>query len=165
MMMIPQVLNGRYDVGQLLGSGGMAEVFAGQDRLLGRPVAIKVLRSQYASDPAFLERFRREAQAVAALSHPNIVAIYDTGMEDVQGRTLRDAIRDEGALPAFRAAEIGAQVAAALGVAHLRGLVHRDVKPGNVMLTAAGTAKVMDFGIARIETASPLTQPAAVVGT
>ncbi len=173
-MMIPQVLNGRYDVGHLLGSGGMAEVYEGQDRLLGRPVAIKVLRSQYASDPAFLERFRREAQAVAALSHPNIVAIYDTGMEDatpfivmeyVQGRTLRDAIRDEGALPAFRAAEIGAQVAAALGVAHLRGLVHRDVKPGNVMLTADGTAKVMDFGIARIETASPLTQPAAVVGT
>jgi len=173
-MMIPQVLVGRYDVGPLVGSGGMAEVYAGHDRLLGRPVAIKVLRSQYASDPSFLERFRREAQAAAAFSHPNIVAVYDTGMEGgtpfmvmeyVQGRTLKDVLAAEGIMPPFRAGEIGAQVAAALAAAHLRGLVHRDVKPANIMLTADGTAKVTDFGIARIETASPLTQPAAVVGT
>jgi serine/threonine protein kinase len=174
MMMIPQLLVGRYEVGRLVGSGGMAEVYEGQDRLLGRRVAIKVLRSQYASDPAFLERFRREAQSAAAFSHPNIVAVYDTGMEGaipfmvmeyVQGRTLKDAIAAEGGLPSFRAAEIGAQVAAALAAAHLRGLVHRDVKPANIILTADGTAKVTDFGIARVETASPLTQPAAVVGT
>jgi serine/threonine-protein kinase len=173
-MMIPQVLVGRYEVGRLLGAGGMAEVYEGQDRLLGRRVAIKVLRSQYASDPAFLERFRREAQAAAAFSHPNIVAVYDTGMEGatpfmvmeyVEGRTLKEVVAAEGKLPPFRAAEIAAQVAAALAAAHLRGLVHRDVKPANVMLTADGTAKVTDFGIARVEAASPLTQPAAVVGT
>src|SRR6266508_3609409 len=170
----PRILAGRYEVGPLLGVGGMAEVYEGHDRLLARRVAIKVLLSQYAHDPAFLARFRREAQAAASLSHPNIVAVFDTGSQDdtwfivmeyVAGRTLRDVIRTEGALYWARAAEIAADVAGALSAAHARGVVHRDVKPGNVMLTTDGKVKVMDFGIARASAAPSITQTAAVVGT
>src|SRR6266508_4571181 len=170
----PRILADRYEVGQLLGAGGMAEVYEGHDRLLARRVAIKVLLSQYAHDPAFLARFRREAQAAASLSHPNIVAVYDTGSQDdtwfivmeyVDGRTLKDIIRAEGALYWARAAEVAADVAGALAVAHARGIVHRDVKPGNVMLTADGKVKVMDFGIARASAVPSITQTAAVVGT
>jgi serine/threonine-protein kinase len=171
---MPQVLLGRYEVGRLLGAGGMAEVYEGHDRLLARRVAIKVLLAQYAHDPAFLARFRREAQAAASLSHPNIVAVFDTGSQDdtwfivmeyVAGRTLKDVIRTEGALYWARAAEIAADVAGALATAHARGIVHRDVKPGNVMLTTDGKVKVMDFGIARASAVPSITQTAAVVGT
>jgi serine/threonine protein kinase len=171
---MPQVLVGRYEVGRLLGAGGMAEVYEGHDRLLARRVAIKVLLAQYAHDPAFLTRFRREAQAAASLSHPNIVAVFDTGAEDdiwfivmeyVAGRTLKDVIRTEGALYWARAAEIAADVAGALTAAHARGVVHRDVKPGNVMLTTDGKVKVMDFGIARASAVPSITQTAAVLGT
>src|SRR6266516_1889620 len=133
----PRILAGRYELGRLLGAGGMAEVYEGQDRLLARRVAIKILLAQYAHDPAFLERFRREAQSAASLSHPNIVGVFETGSE----------------------------VAGALAVAHARGIVHRDVKPGNVMLTTEGKVKVMDFGIARASAVPSITQTSAVVGT
>jgi serine/threonine-protein kinase len=174
MATTPNVLIDRYEVGRLLGSGGMAEVFEGRDRLLARRVAIKVLLSQYARDPAFLTRFKREAQAAASLSHPNIVGVYDTGveqgtnfivMEFVEGRTLREVIRNEGPLMPERAAEIASDMCNALAAAHARGLIHRDIKPGNVMLTPDGTVKVMDFGIARATTSETITQTAAVIGT
>ena len=173
-MAIPQVLLDRYEVGRLLGAGGMAEVFEGRDRLLARRVAIKVLQAQFARDPSFLIRFKREAQAAASLSHPNIVGVYDTGTEDgthfivmefVDGRTLKDVIRAEGPLYPERAAEVCGDVCSALVAAHARGLIHRDIKPGNVMLTPEGKVKVMDFGIARATTSETITQTAAVVGT
>jgi eukaryotic-like serine/threonine-protein kinase len=174
MATIPQVLLDRYEVGPLLGAGGMAEVYEGHDRLLARRVAIKVLQSQYVRDQSFLLRFKREAQAAASLSHPNVVAVYDTGSEDgthfivmeyVEGRTLKDVVRQEGPLYPARAAEICADVSAALVAAHARGLIHRDIKPGNVMLTPDGKVKVMDFGIARATTSETITQTAAVIGT
>jgi serine/threonine-protein kinase len=174
MATTPPVLLGRYEVGRLLGAGGMAEVYEGLDRLLARRVAIKVLLAQYAHDPGFLARFRREAQAAASLSHPHIVGVYDTGsegdtwfivMEYVDGRTLKDIIRAEGPLYWSRAAEVAADVSGALAVAHARGIVHRDVKPGNVMLTTDGKVKVMDFGIARASAVPSITQTSAVVGT
>ncbi|HEV3496398.1 MAG TPA: protein kinase, partial [Actinomycetes bacterium] len=154
----PQVLLDRYEVGRLLGAGGMAEVFEGRDRLLARRVAIKVPLAQHAHDPDFAHRFRREAQAAASLSHPGVVAVYDTGsengthfivMEYVDGRTLKDVIRAEAPLYPDRAAEICADVCAALAAAHARGLVHRDVKPANIMLMPDGRVKLMDLGIAR----------------
>jgi eukaryotic-like serine/threonine-protein kinase len=174
MATTPQVLLDRYEVGRLLGTGGMAEVFEGRDRLLARRVAIKVLQAQFVRDPSFLTRFKREAQAAASLSHPNIVGVYDTGSEDgthfivmeyVDGRTVKDVIRAEGPLYPERAAEICADVCNALAAAHARGLIHRDIKPGNVMLTPEGKVKVMDFGIARATTSETITQTAAVVGT
>jgi eukaryotic-like serine/threonine-protein kinase len=174
MATTPHVLLDRYEVGRLLGAGGMAEVFEGRDRLLARRVAIKVLQAQFVRDPSFLIRFKREAQAAASLSHPNIVGVYDTGTEDgthfivmeyVDGRTLKDVIRAEGPLYSERAAEICADVCGALIAAHARGLIHRDIKPGNVMLTPDGKVKVMDFGIARATTSETITQTAAVVGT
>jgi eukaryotic-like serine/threonine-protein kinase len=169
-----RVLAGRYEIEGLLGQGGMARVFRGTDRVLGRTVAIKVLSPQFAGDDQFVTRFRREAQAAAALNHPNIVSVYDTGsqgdvhfivMEYVEGRTLRDAIRGDGPLMPERAAEIGQAVARALASAHEAGLVHRDIKPGNIMLTRDGEVKVMDFGIARTSTGDTLTQTAAILGT
>jgi eukaryotic-like serine/threonine-protein kinase len=174
MATTPHILLDRYEVGRLLGAGGMAEVFEGRDRLLARRVAIKVLQAQFVRDPSFLIRFKREAQAAASLSHPNIVGVYDTGsengthfivMEYVDGRTLKDAIRAEGPLYPERAAEICEDVCSALVAAHARGLIHRDIKPGNVMLTPDGQVKVMDFGIARATTSETITQTAAVVGT
>ena len=174
MTTTPQVLLDRYEVGRLLGSGGMAEVFEGRDRLLARRVAIKVPLSQLAHDPDFAQRFRREAQAAASLSHPGVVAVYDTGsengthfivMEYVDGRTLKDVIQAEAPLHPDRAAEITAGVCAALGAAHARGLVHRDVKPANIMLMRDGRVKLMDLGIARAAAGETLTQTAAMLGT
>jgi eukaryotic-like serine/threonine-protein kinase len=169
-----RVLNGRYEIEELLGQGGMARVFRGTDGVLGRSVAVKVLSPQYAGDDQFVARFRREAQAAAGLNHPNIVSVYDTGsqgdvhyivMEYVEGRTLRDVIRQDGPILPERVSEIGQAVARALASAHEAGLVHRDIKPGNIMLTRDGEVKVMDFGIARTSTGDTLTQTAAVLGT
>jgi serine/threonine-protein kinase len=177
MATTPQVLLERYEVGRLLGSGGMAEVYEGRDRLLARQVAIKVPLPQYAHDPAFQQRFRREAQAAASLSNPGVVAVYDTGMQNgtpfivmefVGGRTLKETILAEGPLAPDRAAQIAADVCSALAAAHARGLVHRDVKPPNVMLTHSGRVKLMDLGIARGDTAESATQTGAhttMIGT
>jgi len=170
-----RVLAGRYEIDSVLGEGGMAKVFRGTDNVLGRTVAVKVLAPRFAKDNQFVARFRREAQAAAALNHPNVVSIYDTGsengihwivMEYVDGRTLKDVIREEGPLLPERAVEIGQSICLALATAHDKGLVHRDIKPGNIMLTPPGETKVMDFGIARaIAGADTLTQTAAVLGT
>src|SRR5512133_2028920 len=174
MTTTPQVLLDRYEVGRLLGAGGMAEVFEGRDRLLARRVAVKVPLSQHAHDPEFAHRFRREAQAAASLSHPGVVAVYDTGsengthfivMEYVDGRTLKDVIRAEAPLYPDRAAEICADVCSALAAAHARGLVHRDVKPANIMLMPDGRVKLMDLGIARAAAGETATQTAAMLGT
>ena len=172
----PTVFNGRYELHRRLGKGGMAEVFLARDLQLGRPVAVKVLFTQFANDPAFVERFRREAQAAANLNHPNIVSVYDWGqehgtyfivMEYVEGRTLAEMLR-EGPLAAGPAVEIATDVAAALGVAHSAGVLHRDIKPGNILCTPGGLVKVADWGIGRAINAAVeenLTQTGAVMGT
>jgi serine/threonine-protein kinase len=170
----PALLADRYERRQLLGAGGMGEVYLGHDRLLDRNVAVKILRPQFIADPVFVARFLREATAAARLSHPNVVAIFDAGsddethyivMEHIQGRTLRQELDEHGPLPAEEAVAIGSAVAAALQAAHAQGLIHRDVKPGNVMLTDDGRVKVVDFGIARVADAAPITQTAALLGT
>jgi beta-lactam-binding protein with PASTA domain/predicted Ser/Thr protein kinase len=174
------LLGGRYELGEVIGRGGMADVHRGRDIRLGRDVAIKLLRADLSRDPAFEGRFRREAQSAASLNSPSIVAVYDTGegvidgtatpyivMEYVAGQTLREVLATEGRLLPQRALEITAAVCSALEQAHAAGIVHRDIKPANVMLTPSGDVKVMDFGIARALTASSatMTQTAAVVGT
>jgi eukaryotic-like serine/threonine-protein kinase len=179
-MTTPRLLSNRYELGDTLGYGGMSEVHKGRDVRLGRDVAVKVLRADLARDPQFQERFRREAQNAAALNHPAIVAVYDTGetrtehgplpyivMEYVDGRTLRDIVKTEGPLPGQRAMEIMADVSAALDFSHRHGIIHRDVKPANVMITKTGAVKVMDFGIARAvhDGQAAVTQTAAVIGT
>ena len=174
-------LGDRYELGELLGRGGMADVRIGIDRRLGRRVAVKQLRWDLSRDPTFQARFRREAQSAASLNHPSIVAVYDTGehadatgavvpyivMEHVEGETLRDLLRSGRKLMPERALEITAEVLSALDYSHRAGIVHRDIKPANVMLTPSGRAKVMDFGIARSvsDASATLTQTAAVVGT
>jgi eukaryotic-like serine/threonine-protein kinase len=152
------ILANRYVLSGLLGAGGMAEVFLAHDRILGRDVALKVLREHYAKDALFVGRFRREAQSAAALSHPNVVQIYDQSraedgryyiaMEHVPGGNLKDRIGKTGPLDPAEAARLASQVAEALGAAHERGTVHRDIKPQNVLLDDAGEVKVADFGIA-----------------
>jgi serine/threonine-protein kinase len=177
-------LGDRYDVGQVIGRGGMAEVYEGTDRRLNRRVAIKVLRPDLARDPMFQERFRREAQSAAGLNHPNIVAIYDTGedligegasqvsvpyivMEFVDGVTLRHMLNNGPRILPERALEVIAGVLAALDYAHRHGIVHRDIKPANIMINTNGDAKVMDFGIARAmsDAATSVTATSAVMGT
>jgi len=170
-----QVLAGRYALISHLARGGMADVWVGHDRLLDRRVAVKILHPEFAANEAFVERFRREAQAAANLNHDNIVDIYDWGrdqdvyfmvMELIPGRNLRDLLRTQGALEPRSVAEIGTAVAAALGAAHERGLVHRDIKPANVLLTPDGVVKVTDFGIARAwDDSDQLTRTGAVIGT
>ena len=182
-MTVPRqrLLGDRYALAETIGAGGMAEVYRGTDTRLGRDVAVKVLRADLARDPAFQQRFRREAQSAASLNAPCIVSVYDTGedalddsggvpwivMEHVRGRTLREVVEQEGRVLPQRALEIVADVCAALQVAHDAGIVHRDIKPANVMLTPAGEVKVMDFGIARAAASSSqtVTQTSAVIGT
>jgi serine/threonine-protein kinase len=177
------LVGGRYELGEMLGRGGMAEVRKGTDSRLGRTVAVKRLRTDLASDATFQARFRREAQSSASLNHPAIVAVYDTGeetasdgsgvaqpyivMEYVAGRTLRDIVREGRKILPERALEITSGVLSALDYSHRAGIIHRDIKPGNVMLTPSGDVKVMDFGIARAisDASSTMTQTAAVVGT
>jgi serine/threonine-protein kinase len=179
----PTLVGGRYELGELLGRGGMAEVRKGTDTRLGRVVAVKRLRTDLASDATFQARFRREAQSSASLNHPAIVSVYDTGeelatdgsgisqpyivMEYVAGRTLRDILREGRKILPERALEITSGVLSALDYSHRAGIIHRDIKPGNVMLTPSGDVKVMDFGIARAisDASSSMTQTAAVVGT
>src|SRR4051812_39883496 len=171
----PQVFNDRYEVQRRIARGGMADVYLARDLLLDRPVALKVLFPEFATDPSFVERFRREAQSAANLSHPNIVNVYDSGeangtyfivMEYVEGRSLSQILRDEGPLSPDRAADITTDIAAALGFAHRNGVIHRDVKPGNVLISPIGQVKVTDFGIARaVSTQENLTQTGTVMGT
>jgi eukaryotic-like serine/threonine-protein kinase len=171
----PRVFSDRYELTHLIARGGMAQVYRARDRQLDRPVALKVLFPELSVDRAFVERFRREAQAAANLSHPNIVPVFDWGedsgsyfivMEFVDGRALSAVLRESGPLDAQETATIGAEVAAALAFAHRRGVVHRDVKPGNVLITPDGIVKVTDFGIARaMNTEESLTQTGAVMGT
>jgi serine/threonine-protein kinase len=172
----PVVLGGRYEIHRRIARGGMAEVFLARDQALDRPVAVKILFPEFATDPSFVERFRREAQAAANLTHPNIVGVYDWGaesgtyyivMEYVDGQPLSEVLRGAGPLHPRRAAEIAFEVAGALGFAHQRGVVHRDVKPGNVLISTNGVAKVTDFGIARAISsgADELTQAGSVMGT
>ena len=169
-----RVLANRYELGDEIGRGGMARVHIATDRLLERTVAVKVLSALDARDDTAVERFRREAQAVARLNHPNIVAVYDWGedddtafivMEYVNGQTLREVLYDRGRLTALEAASVGAEIADALAFAHRNGVVHRDVKPGNVLITPDGEVKVTDFGIARADSSDALTRTGAVMGT
>lgn len=178
----PRLLGGRYELGEVLGRGGMAEVRKARDTRLDRMVAVKELRVDLASDPTFQARFRREAQSAAGLNHPNIVAVYDTGesidpvsglhipyivMELVEGQTFRDVLKEGRKILPERALELTRGVLDALSYSHRSGIIHRDIKPANVMLTPHGTVKVMDFGIARAisDTATSMTQTAAVIGT
>ena len=173
-------LGDRYDIGAVIGRGGMAEVFQATDSRLNRRVAIKVLRGELARDPIFIERFRREAQAAAGLNHPNIVAVYDTGedlvgdvhipfivMEFVDGMTLRHMLNSGPRILPERGLEVIAGVLAALDYAHRHGIIHRDIKPANIMINSHGDAKVMDFGIARAvsDTQTAFTATSAVMGT
>src|SRR5690242_8088332 len=174
----PRRLGGRYELGQVLGRGGMAEVYLAMDTRLGRTVAVKTLRADLARDPTFQARFRREAQSAAALNHPAIVAVYDTGeesiteigggvvalpyivMEYIEGRTLRDVLGEGRPLDVDLALDVTTGVLNALEYSHRIGIVHRDIKPANVMLTPTGDVKVMDFGIARAlaDASSTMTQ-------
>jgi serine/threonine-protein kinase len=171
----PRTFSGRYEVTHLIARGGMAQVYRALDLRLGRHVALKVLFPELSVDRMFVERFRREAQAAANLSHPNVVAVYDWGedegtyfivMELITGTSLATALRAERTMPATRAASIAAQVASALSYAHRHGVVHRDIKSGNVMLTDDGQVKVTDFGIAQaVSTEEGLTMAGSVMGT
>jgi eukaryotic-like serine/threonine-protein kinase len=172
---MPQTLiDNRYALGDLLGSGGMAEVYLAHDKVLDRDVALKVLREQYAEDEEFVERFRHEAQSAAGLTHPNIVSTFDRGrsedgayynaMEHVPRGTLKQRITRDGTLAPGIAAGVAFQIADALEAAHENGVIHRDIKPQNVLITKTGDVKVTDFGIARAAS-SPLTSTSAVLGT
>jgi eukaryotic-like serine/threonine-protein kinase len=178
-MTTPQHLSDRYELGEILGFGGMSEVHLARDLRLHRDVAVKVLRADLARDPSFYLRFRREAQNAAALNHPAIVAVYDTGeaetpngplpyivMEYVEGVTLRDIVHNDGPMEPKRAIETIADACQALNFSHQHGIIHRDVKPANIMISKTGAVKVMDFGIARaLADANSVTQTAAVIGT
>jgi eukaryotic-like serine/threonine-protein kinase len=173
--MVGDVLSDRYELEELVGTGGMSSVFRAHDRLLDRKVALKILHDQYLADEEYVERFRREARAVAALSHPNIVTVIDRGehegkqfivFEYVAGENLKQLIQRRGPAPVATALELGIQIARGLSFAHQQGLVHRDVKPQNVLLNGNGEAKVTDFGIARsLDVKHGMTQTGTVLGT
>jgi eukaryotic-like serine/threonine-protein kinase len=181
---VGRTLGGRYQLQEVIGRGGMAEVYHGVDQRLGRDVAIKVLRQDLAQDPAFLSRFRREAQSAASLNHPNIVSVFDTGedevpsgintvtvpwivMERVSGMTLRQVLASKKLVSPERALDIVSEILAALDYSHRHGIVHRDIKPANIMITTTGSVKVMDFGIARAlaDASATMTHTNAVMGT
>ena len=167
------IVDGRYRVVSRLGSGGMADVFLAEDQQLGRKVALKLLHRRFAEDPGFVERFRREAQAAAGLQHPNVVSVYDRGaydgtyyiaMEYLSGRTLKQLVRDEAPLDPIRAIDITIQILKAARFAHRRGVIHRDLKPHNVIVDDQDHVKVTDFGIARAG-ASDMTETGSIMGT
>ena len=171
-MTTPQHLSDRYELGEILGFGGMSEVHLARDVRLHRDVAVKVLRADLARDPSFYLRFRREAQNAAALNHPAIVAVYDTGeaetaagplpyivMEYVNGVTLRDIVHSDGPMTPTRAIEVIADACQALNFSHQHGIIHRDVKPANIMISSTNAVKVMDFGIARALSDSGAASP------
>ena len=171
--MSAMLLGGRYQVQDKIGAGGMATVYRGLDEVLGRTVAIKTMLPQYANDPSFAARFKQEAQAAAALQSPYIVSVYDWGkdadtyyivMEYLRGTDLKSGIRKHGALDCKKVAQIGSQIAQALSVAHRHDIIHRDIKPQNIMVQPDGNVKVMDFGIARAKN-SVMTQTSSVLGT
>ena len=154
-----RILGDRYELGRLIGTGGMADVYLAEDQRLHREVAIKVLRSDLARDPAFVARFKKESLAVAALNHPGIVAVYDSGQEEtgagwmpyivmefVEGKTLRELMTSQNRIPTEKSIEIVSSILAALAYSHNNGIIHRDIKPGNIMISDAGDVKVMDFG-------------------
>ena len=172
--MVGEVIGGRYELEELVGSGGMSSVYKAHDTLLERHVALKILHEHYLADDEYVERFRREARAVAQLSHPNLVTVIDRGddegrhfivFEYIDGKTLKDCLEEQGPLPVRRALELAVEVARGLAFAHDNGLVHRDVKPQNVILNGDGSAKVTDFGIARSLEVQGVTQSGTVLGT
>src|SRR5712692_5685405 len=169
-----QVVHDRYDVGDKVGEGGDATVYRAQDRRLGRTVAIKIMRPELRADATFVARFEREARSAARLDHPHIVPVYDYGeladtyflvMQYVSGGDLRARLRDSNSVPVKQATQLATEVAEALGAAHAQGIVHRDVKPANILLTEDGHAKVTDFGIAKMLDVPALTATAALIGT
>jgi eukaryotic-like serine/threonine-protein kinase len=173
--MIGEVIGGRYEVEDLVGTGGMSSVYRARDNVLERQVALKILHDHFSGDPEYVERFRREARAIAGLNHPNIVTVIDRGelgrhqfivFEHVAGENLKDVVRRRGPLPVDEAVALTTQVARGLAFAHENGVVHRDVKPQNVLIDENGTAKVTDFGIARaIDPGEGLTETGTVLGT
>ena len=172
--MIGETLANRYEILEKVGDGGMALVYSAKDHLLSRVVAVKILRSQFADDEQFVERFRREARSAASLSHPNIVNIYDVGeqgsihyivMEYVQGRNLSDLLREHGQFSQGFVVGVGKQIAMALAHAHYHGIIHRDIKPHNILITDEGRVKVTDFGIAQAMSSTNLTQTGMVLGS
>ena len=172
--MVERVLDGRYALEMLVGSGGMADVYRAKDQLLERTIAVKVLHQQYENDKEFIERFQREAKAAARITHPNIVNVYDVGvaegrhyivMEYVPGRTLKERIKEEGPVPAAEALHIARQIAGALAQAHANNLVHCDIKPHNILVMPDGNVKVADFGIARAVTESTMTYNDNIMGS
>jgi serine/threonine-protein kinase len=173
-LVVGEIIAGRYELSELVGAGGMSSVFKARDTLLERDVALKILHQHFTADDEYVERFRREARTVAQLSHPNIVTVIDRGEDEgrqfivfelVEGRTLEEILDVEGRLPVRQALEIAIQVARGLAFAHEHGLVHRDVKPQNVILNGDGRAKVTDFGIARSLDVQGVTQSGTVLGT
>jgi eukaryotic-like serine/threonine-protein kinase len=169
------LIDKRYELRSLVGSGGMADVYLAHDEVLDRDVALKLLKDHYAENEEFVERFRREARSAASLSHPHIVPIFDWGetrdgtyyiaMEYLPGGTLKDRIMSKGALPACTAAAVALQIAQALRAAHDHGIIHRDIKPRNVLITDSGHVKVADFGIARAAEATTISDLGDILGS